>query len=84
MEVELFHTPILLPGLIAEEIQLQKHLKENNLSNPVSKCLPQLKVVDKAQTRLITPSLKQDSPNFTKRNQSLSLINLSIQGDPNR
>ena len=38
MEVELFHTPILLPGLIAEEIQLQKIFqKENDLSNPVSK-----------------------------------------------
>ena len=37
MEVEIVHTPIPLPGLIAEEIQLQKHLKENDLSNPASK-----------------------------------------------
>ena len=48
MEVEIVHTPIPLPGLIAEEIQLQKHLKENDLSNPHPKGLPQLKVVDKA------------------------------------
>ena len=33
MEVEIFHTPILLPGLIAKEIQLQKQPLQPHIQN---------------------------------------------------
>ena len=70
MEVEIFHTPILPPNFIAEEIQQPKHLKENDLSKPASKMPTTTESGEQGQNTVPDPKLKKGVPkNYQKKSK---------------